>query len=87
MDGDSNVKDYTWFGVDKYLFVILWPLSCCACFVEPFGVCVSVCLSQGFRGQARLSRGKQRVLMFDTREASLHINTNPGPCRGSRRNG
>lgn len=42
VDGDRNVKDYTWFGVDKYLFFILWSLSCWACFVEPFGVWVCV---------------------------------------------
>ena len=46
VDGDRNVKDYTWFGVDKYLFVILWALSCCACFVEPLGVQVCVCLCE-----------------------------------------
>ncbi len=55
MDGDRNVKDYMWFGVDKYLFVILWPLSCCACFDEPFGVqvCLSACVCVCMRESGR----------------------------------
>lgn len=43
-----------WFGVDKYLFVLQYPLSCCTYFVEPSGMplCVhtySICVCVGVR--------------------------------------
>lgn len=36
-EGDMNLQDYSWFGVDKHLFVVLWALSLRACSVA---VCV-----------------------------------------------